>query len=210
MEKKEKIEKIVVEKVKRLGEHTLAEFSEKLASASPTPGGGAAAAYTAALGLSCALMACNLTPGSEEMIKDLEAMRAYLVRQVDEDALSYQPLKKYLAMPEDEPGRADHLQAALRVACQIPTEVMYTAGRALELIAPLAESCAATALPDLGAGIELCRAAILTAQQSIFAKSASIKDEVFALTLRIECQKLREQYPPMADAALQRIAERIG
>ena len=42
------------------------EFSEKLASASPTPGGGGAAALAGALGAALGQMVCNLTLGKKK------------------------------------------------------------------------------------------------------------------------------------------------
>lgn len=215
----EKVEKIVIEKAAKLCDKTLSEFSEALSSSAPTPGGGGAAAYTAALGLSCGEMVCNLTLGKEKyadvhaeletMKKDLEAMRTYLIKMVDEDAKAYKPLQKVLSGDKSEPGYIDHLEAALRVACEIPTEVMYTSARAIELYAVLAEKGAKSVISDVGAGVELCKAAMLASQQCILTNAVHMADDVFGMTLKLECEKVQAQFLPVAEKALATVAERI-
>ena len=108
---------------------TLAEFTKSLAGEEPR--GGAAAALAGAL---AAALAARAVAGEEAAAK-LERIRAYMLHLADEDAKALKPLEKYLALPEDDPGRGAHLDAALRVACYIPTEVMYTAADAAETLA---------------------------------------------------------------------------
>ncbi len=76
--------------------NSLEQFSAKLASAAPTPGGGGAAALAGALAVALGNMVGSLTVGKkkyadvEDRIKELNAaseeLRAKLLAQMDEDA----------------------------------------------------------------------------------------------------------------------------
>lgn len=72
-------------------------------------------------------------------MKKLSLTRTYMLRLIDEDAKAFEPLRKYLALPKDDPARAEHMDSALRVACFIPTEVMYTAAQTAETLRSLAD-----------------------------------------------------------------------
>jgi methenyltetrahydrofolate cyclohydrolase len=50
-----------------LGSTSISAYLDRLASADPTPGGGAAAAVTAAQGAALLSMVCNLTIGKKEV-----------------------------------------------------------------------------------------------------------------------------------------------
>lgn len=199
---------------------TLEEFSQMLASGSPTPGGGGASAYVCSLGAALGCMVCALSAGKkscaefEDDIKTaggtLEAIRKHCLRMVDEDSRAFAPLQKCWTMPKDDPERGTKLDAALRVACQVPTDVMYAACDALTALASLAEKGAGSAISDVGVAVELCRAALLGSQHTIEINASLIPDEVFAMTLRRENQLVREQFLPVADAALAKVRERIG
>ena len=182
---------------------TLAEFTKSLAGEEPR--GGAAAALAGAL---AAALAARAVAG-EEAAAMLERIRAYMLHLVDEDAKALKPLEKYLALPEDDPGRGAHLDAALRVACYIPTEVMYTAADAAETLAAGVESCPALALADAAVALELCRAAKRASRVNKVSHAAHMADEVFGMTLRRECELVREKYDPIIDAALAAIEERF-
>ena len=182
---------------------TLAEFTKSLAGEEPR--GGAAAALAGAL---AAALAARAVAGEEAAAK-LERIRAYMLHLADEDAKALKPLEKYLALPEDDPGRGAHLDAALRVACYIPTEVMYTAADAAETLAAGVESCPKGALADAAVALELCRAAMRASRLGIVAHAAHMADEVFGMTLRRECELVSEKYEPIIDAALAAIEERF-
>src|SRR5687767_10379486 len=95
----------------KLTELTLAGFSEELASDSPAPGGGSAAAYAGALAASLGAMVANLSAhkrGWEERqdffvewgIKGQDA-RKKLLQYVDEDTLAFNSLMDAFRMPKE-------------------------------------------------------------------------------------------------------------
>lgn len=213
----EKIEKIVIEKAKKPTELSVAEFAEKVAAATPSPSGASAAACCAALASALGAMEAKLTLGPDtesgdaavrEALTELEATRGYLLRQADEDPKALAPLLKYRESGEEK--RSENYQAALRVACFVPSEVMYTAGRVIENLAILAEKGVKIAVADVGVGIELALAAIRCSRLTTLAYAAEITDEVFAMTLRRECELVIEQYGGIAEKALKLTEERLG
>lgn len=199
---------------------TITEFDDALASNAPAPGGGGAAALAGALAAALGSMVCNLTAGkksyaqyeedNQKALQHLEAARKHLLTLIDEDARAFAPLQKYLSLPKDDPERREHMDAALRVACYVPTDVLYTCEDVAGLLAPLSEHGLRGAVSDVGVGLELCRAAMRAARMNILINASIMPDEVFAMTLRRECELVLGRCEPVIDAALERVEARLG
>ena len=84
----------------KLADKTLELFSKQLSEGVEVPGPGAAAAYTAALGISLGMRAC--APAPDKTREALEAMRGYCMRQAVEDGKMLRPLLKLMSEPESE------------------------------------------------------------------------------------------------------------
>ena len=89
-------------------------------------------------------------------------------------------------------------------------KVLYTAAQTAEVLRSLADKGAKGAISDVGVGLELCRAAMRAARLNILINAAGMEDEVFAMTLRRECELVFEQYGPIIDAGLAAVEARIG
>lgn len=199
---------------------TITEFDDALASNAPAPGGGGAAALAGALAAALGSMVCNLTAGkksyaqyeedNQKALQHLEAARKHLLTLIDEDARAFAPLQKYLSLPKDDPERKAHMDAALRVACYVPTDVLYTCEDVAGLLAPLSEHGLRGAVSDVGVGLELCRAAMRASRINILINAAAMPDEVFGMTLRRECEIVLGRCEPVIDAALERVEARIA
>lgn len=206
--------------MEKFADKSLNDFAAVLASDAPTPGGGGAAALCGALAAALGEMVCNLTTGKPkyaeyeadiaDAVKKLTLTRGYMLRLIDEDAKAFEPLRKYMALPKDDPECAEHMDSALRVACFIPTEVMYTAAQTAETLRDLADKGAKGAISDVGVGLELCRAAMRASRLNILINAAGMTDDVFAMTLRRECELVFQQYDPIIDAGLAAVEARIG
>ena len=128
---------------------TCRAFTGLLASASPAPGGGGAAALTAALGTALGSMVGALTAGKksyapvEEEIKAamtaLEALRLQLLDMVQKDAEGFEPLAAAYKLPKETPDREEILERATLRACQAPVEMMELCCQAMEQVAVMAE-----------------------------------------------------------------------
>jgi formiminotetrahydrofolate cyclodeaminase len=94
---------------------SLKEYIEKVASKSPTPGGGSVSAAAASLGIALSTMVYNLTIGRkfyEEYTDDIKEeiqqglsicnrLLAEYVKLIDEDTVAYDEVMKALKMPKD-------------------------------------------------------------------------------------------------------------
>lgn len=123
------------------------DFLDELASATPTPGGGSAAAHTAAEGAALAAMVARLTVGKKkyaaveadmwQLIEKADALRAKLKAAVNEDAAVFEKFMATTKMPKDTPeqqdARAQAMEQATLEAARVPFEVARSAVQVLEL-----------------------------------------------------------------------------
>src|SRR5437016_3105358 len=127
------------------------EFLDALSAGGPTPGGGAAAAVTVALGAGLAAMAARLSTrhlsGAEELAAAADALRRRAARYADDDAAAFRAVHAAQALPaEPEPElRRAAIRAALVRATAVPLAIAETAAE----VAGLADRLAAEGNPNL-------------------------------------------------------------
>src|SRR5688572_25895179 len=117
---------------------TVEAFSSRLASASPTPGGGTGAAVAGALGAALVRMLCVLTLGKpkyaqhERLLQAVadacEEARVAFLDLADADARAYDQVsaafKRPKGTPEEQAARDQAVEQALRGAIDVPLQVM--------------------------------------------------------------------------------------
>ena len=137
-------------------------FISRVASDSPTPGGGSVSALAGALAAALAQMVAGLTIGKkkylavEEEMKGISTEAANLRRQltllVERDAESYEHVRKAYSLPkesdEDKSRRAIAIRDALIFAAEVPLETAQVAARVGELAVALAERGNSNAISD--------------------------------------------------------------
>ena len=92
---------------------TLPEFAARLASSSPVPGGGGAAAYSGCLGVSLIAMVANLTLGKkkyadveqevQQILARADELRTTLFEGVPKDSAAFLHVSVAYKMPESTP-----------------------------------------------------------------------------------------------------------
>ncbi len=134
----------------------MVSFLTELAQARPDPGGGAAAAYGARLGLALLEKVVQLEyerrqkPGSlpgekwEEALAQLHRLAVNLAKLQKEDIQAYFNLT--VARTSDDPAQ---LTAAVREAVDCPKRIMHQAAEALELLAWVGQRCKKHLVSDL-------------------------------------------------------------
>lgn len=202
-----------------LVEKTVTEFTEVLASKEPVPGGGGASALIGAIGISLGDMVGELTVGKkkfadvEDEIKALmeraQQVRRDFLELVDADAKAFAPLAKAYGIPKDDPERDEIMEAALRVGCSVPMDIMRKCGEALDIIAELAEKGTQIAISDAGCGAAACKAAIQAASLNVFINTKSMKDRDYAMQLEKEADALLEKYTRLADEIYDAVVGRL-
>lgn len=177
-----------------LGEMTLAGFLEALASKSPTPGGGAAAAVTLAQAAALGSMVIAYTEGKPKwsMHGALHAHAATFLSQVrleamalaDRDASAYRALNALWGIPRPERARDPRWHPALLEAIAAPSAIADLACATIVLLSRL-NGCTSTLLAsDL-------RIARLFADAALEAALANVEVNVPLLECAVEAESIR-------------------
>ena len=183
-------------------------FTELLASPSPTPGGGGAAALTAAVGAALGGMVCALTVGKKQyaaaerelraVMADCAALREELLAQVQADADGFLPLAAAYALPKDDPARREKLAQASAAACAAPLKIMALCCRGLDAMAVLAEKGSRLAVSDAGCGAAILGGALRAASLNVLVNTRAMGDAGAALNER--CLSLLDRGEAAANA----------
>jgi formiminotetrahydrofolate cyclodeaminase len=198
-------------------ERSIGDWLESLASASPTPGGGAAAGVAAATGAALIAMVGHLTIGKEgfedldarmrSMVQTADGEREAFLALADEDAEAFESVMASFRLPkatdDEKAARTLRIQEAYEAAAAVPLQL---AGRCVQLM-ELAEDATAMGNPHAAsdgysAGM-LLFAAALAAMANVRINAAGLKDEAKGQGLVDECDALRGQ----AEALLQQVEE---
>lgn len=172
---------------------TLHDFLQELGSASPTPGGGTAAALTGALASSLCTMVASLTLGRERFkdawpemevaVEKGHALTATLAELMDQDADSYSAVMTALKMPklteEDKALREERLQESLKAACKVPLKTVETVAEVGHLMESVLFRGNPNAVTDAGSAGRLAWAAAHAAAYNVEVNLKAVKDTVF-------------------------------
>ena len=199
--------------------NTTDEFTQQLGSSAPVPGGGGASALVGAVGAALASMVGNLTAGKKKyaqyeqdirrILGEAEALRAELLRLMDEDAACFEPLSKAYSLSKDDPKYSETMENALRLACTAPMDIMRAAAKAIELHAELAQKGSALMQSDVGVGVLCCKTALMGASLNVYINLRSMQDETYAAALRAEANGLLEKYCAAAEETYEAVIKKL-
>lgn len=170
---------------------SLEPFLERVAAATPTPGGGAVSAVCGALSASLSRMVANLAIGKEgyeehhEDLRDVEtrgkALQTKFLVLAGEDARAYDAVIEAMRLPkateEERAARKEAMQAAYRRATEVPMETIRACIDALELARETAEKGSRSAITDVGMAAILAQAAMRGAGLNVRINLAAVADE---------------------------------
>ena len=202
-----------------MNEMSLNNFLEKLASASPVPGGGGASALAGALGIALGNMVGSLTVGKKKYA-DVEAeiialnekadvLRKELLVLVEKDAEVFEPLSKAYSIPKDDPTRDAVMAEVLKQASEVPLNIMRKCCEALELIAVYAQKGSVIAISDAGCAAAMCRSALESAALNVYINTKSMKDRQLADAMNEEVSEMLDKYCKMASEIYSSVAGRL-
>jgi formiminotetrahydrofolate cyclodeaminase len=184
--------------VEKLTEKTIISFLDELASSSPAPGGGSAAALSGALGAALISMVSNLTIGKEKyagvqgdikaILEKSETLRKNLANLLEEDAAAYTQLSQTMKMPRDteeqKAARAKGMDRDLKAAADVPLRVAEACVSAMELCQPAAEKGNVNAVSDIGVGVLMAEAGLRSAALNVLINLGWIKDAQYVFETR--------------------------
>ena len=145
-------------------EMSIREFQSALASSSPTPGGGTAAAIALGQAAALSIMVCDLTIGSEKWKKGWGISEKLLpisieimtnsARLADEDSESFDAVMDSFKMPKDSEEEKEFRRQEIRkntlIAAKIPMQTAELALQLLNYLPDLAKYGNKNALSDVG------------------------------------------------------------
>lgn len=195
-------------------------FVEMLASSTPSPGGGGAAALVGAVGTALGHMASNLTVGKkkyadiQETILELNTrfmlLEKELLDQVEADEKGFLPLAAAYRLPKDAPGHDRFMDEATMDACAVPLKVMELCCQALDCIAVVAEKGSRLAVSDAGSGAVCCKASMQAAALTIFINTKTMKNRSAACAIDEKVWQMLDDYGALADKIYRDVCRGFG
>ena len=174
---KEKVIELKIEAAapkKSLVKMDLRQFCNETLSDSPAPGGGSVAALMGALGVSLGGMVANLSAGKRGWDDKLQYFSDWAVKAqrlkdemlflVDEDTAAFNKVMAAFGLPKgtakEKSARTAAIEAANKLAAEMPLRVMQTAAKAYDLLAEMAARGNPASISDVGVGLLAVRACI--------------------------------------------------
>lgn len=205
--------------MKELLQENCIDFTARLASAAPTPGGGGAAALTGALAAALCSMAAELTAGRkkyadraerlEAVCTACEALRMRLLSLVEEDAAAFAPLAAAYALPKDAPDTAAALRAASLAACAAPLAMLEACAECAALLEQMRDLVSPLLLSDVGCGAALCGGALESAAMNVFVNVRGLAGDPEAETLHRRARAILDDALPRTRALSAWVTERL-
>jgi glutamate formiminotransferase/formiminotetrahydrofolate cyclodeaminase len=165
----------------------LDEFIERVASDSPTPGGGSVSALASSLGCALVEMVSKISlkkSATDELkaaLEQSENLRRTLTDLIEEDARAYQVVVDAYTLPkgseEEMRDRSNAIQDALVGAAEPPLRIMKASLRGLEIAKLVAEEGSKSTCSDVGVAALLAQAGLHGGHLNVMINLASVRNE---------------------------------
>ena len=201
----------------------LERFLDEIASVSPTPGGGTAAAAAGAAGAALVEMVAALTLSREKyaavhesvasIAEKARAARSELLELAREDSLAYDAVVAARRLPKDteeeKKTRGEAIQESNRYASQVPMRTARAAARLLAALPELVEKGNPNALSDAGAAALLLDAAAEGALLNVGINLSGISDQELVGAMQRETAAIQEETQRLRSHVLQAVRARF-
>ena len=201
---------------------TLRDFQSALASSSPTPGGGTAAAVALGQAASLTVMVCDLTLGNEKWSDGwavAEAAQTVAIpllnkagelAQADSDAFDgvMDSFKLPKSTDAEKTERRDAIQKATLVAAEIPYETARSALALMKHLPELAKRGNGNAVSDVGVAGLLASAAAKGAVFNVEINLGSLPEELGG-ELKSDLLTLKNEVKVISRAIMQAVRDRL-
>lgn len=187
---------------------TLEQYADATSADSPAPGGGSAAAFTGALGISLAGMVAGLSISKKgyeskwqllgEAAEKAQQIKQSLLMLVDEDTNAFNGIIQAVRMPkdsdEDKTRRSEAILAATKQAIQVPLNTMKIAAEGLPLSLQMMNEGNPTSFSDAAVGALCLQTAIEGAYYNVRTNLKDIaEDELYTLQINQEIEEIRNE-----------------
>lgn len=196
----------------KLIDMTVSRYLDDLASVSPAPGGGSAAALCGAQGAGLAAMVASFTIGRKKFadfeenaiaVRDAELiLTEKLKEQIDKDTEAFNLVAAAFKMPktteEEKAERSKAIQAGTLVSTEVPFETMVLALEALRTAEKLLAGFNDGAASDLGVAAFNLLTCVKGAWLNVCINIGSLKDKEAAESFRVRGQEILSQAQEIA------------
>ncbi|WP_110514208.1 cyclodeaminase/cyclohydrolase family protein [Herpetosiphon llansteffanensis] len=201
----------------------ITEFLDQLATKEPVPGGGSVAAVSGAMAAGLISMVCSLTLGKkkyaevEDEIRGLmdrsESLRRELQELAEADVEAFRRLSVAYKLPRETSAdiaiRRDAIQAATRIATDVPLRTAQAAAAILPLCSPAAQKGNSAAVSDVGVAVLLAQAAVRSALLNVEINLNSLEDQFYVRETRAEVAKLTATLPEDTEAIMALVNQQL-
>ena len=208
----------------KLIDMTVSDYLNDLASDSPAPGGGSAAALCGAQGAGLAAMVASFTIGRKKfadfeanalVVRDAElALTEKLKAQIDKDTEAFNLVAAAFKMPkatdEEKAERSRAIQAGTLVSTQVPFETMCLALEALRAAEKLLLGFNDGAASDLGVSAWNLLTCVKGAWLNVGINIGSLKDQEAAESFRVRGLAILKEAEEIAARIAAKVDEMIG
>ena len=171
---------------------TLDAFTGMLASRTPTPGGGSAAALSGAIACALGSMVARFSK-DEELALKWDGRRSRFLDLVREDCEAYDLVSAVLKIPKEDPSRSVKMQEALGKAAAPPAEGLRLISQFIAELAEFAPKAKGSVASDLAVSAYESEAAARGFMLNVRANTSALKDKAKAAALDSENQALLDQ-----------------
>ena len=199
------------------------DFLLELASTSPAPGGGSAAALSAAQGYALLSMVAGLTLKSKKYQENWETVKPVLnrarsglltaLKMMIEDTEAFNRVMEAYRMPkntdEEKAKRREAIQNALKGAAESPLNIMRHSLKGLDDVLILAEYGNKNAITDVGSAAYQFHAAFFGAELNVMINLSSIKDAEFRQKVDEEILELENEFKRKFDEATSLVSKEM-
>ena len=198
------------------------EFQAALASSSPTPGGGTAAAVSLGQAAALAVMVCDLTLGKDKWeggwptAEHVQALAIPMLNRAgvlaSEDSDAFDAVMDSFGLPKSTDDEKDARRAAIRsammTAASVPFETATLAMNLLQGLPELARLGNANAVTDVGVAGLLASAAAKGAVFNVEINLQSLPDD-YAIEMRTALPQMKESIRAASREVMDAVRDRM-
>lgn len=133
------------------------------------------------------------------LMKECDDLQTQLLDQVPADAEGFVPLAKAYGIPKDDPTRAETLEKATIIACQVPMHIMELCCKSLDAIKVFADKGSRLAVSDAGCGAVIVKSALQAASLNVFINTKTLANRAVAEEMNAKCLGMLDTYGKLAD-----------
>jgi len=203
------------------------EYMKKMASSDRTPGGGSAAALSSGLGAALALMTANLSDEKDlpadltkenretldGAVRELKELSEQLHQIINQDTYAFQAVLDAMDLPagdeEEKKKKEQRLEKATKNALETPLDAAEKGLNVLRLQEPIIKWGNQDTLSDIGAGIWLAYAGIMSALITVKINLLHIHDPDYRDKMRNRCKEIEEEAKEYLDRHLEYLKRKL-